>query len=181
MLNEISIEKSNIKYVFLDLNKNLDYGNFIKYIEANNIIYNIPTNLFIDFTGVIKIYQNNLLTKEIKVYEGKYFYIRDTLCNVDFYMKDDLIQSKIYEYKKYNKIRIDYLYDRFIIKDNLDLTFNISYMDTCNNDFNLVSIEKKDLPIYQTNIIDKFNVIYLELKQEIKNYVDNIYYILTNM
>ncbi len=172
------ITKNNILYEFIELGENAPYEFVISWLETNNPIYiNLPLCLLNkDYTGIIKVFDNNNIKLEIKIYEGYYIKIIDHLDKIIYFIENNKISLEIREYLNYNKTDVRYIYDTYIITHNTDSTIDVFYRDTMKRgDFNLKNVKFQHLSDHQKNIFNKFNNIIKETIQQI-NYNVNFTY-----
>jgi hypothetical protein len=128
-----------------------------------------------DYTGIIKVFDNNNIKLEIKIYEGHYIKITDYIKNINCYIEDDKIPLEIRKYNNFNKTDVKYIYDSYIITQNTDFTLDIVYRDTMETgNFYLKNIKFTDLSKHQRDIFIKFNNITRETIMRINNHVEDM-------
>lgn len=173
----VQINKNNKTYCFLELGKKVNYEKIINWLELNNAVY-VPLPLELretDFTGIIKIFSSKNIILEIKIYEGYYILINDYINKINCYIEDSKITLEIREYENTNKIDVNYIYDKFILTNNNNNTYNILYKDTMKqDDFDMKDISLNRLSENQKIVYDKFLQIIKETKLKINKYTDSI-------
>ena len=175
----INIIKNDLTYFFYDYNTGkICYNEIIKWLETNNPIYfRLPSSLLsTDYTGIIKISKNEKLILHIKIYEGYYIQIRDFDNNIMYSIENSKFPLEIRRNIALNVIDVRYIYDKYVIKHNVDDTLDILYRDTIdkNLDFNIKNTLVKNMSEHEKNIFNKFTKIIKEIQHTVSRYVDNI-------
>lgn len=126
--------------------------------------------------------KNNLHILQIKIYESYYIKIINYKKQTDYYIKDDKLPLKVRDYKSINRIHVKYIYDTYILTQNLDKTFDIFYKDTIGyRDFDLRNVRIENLSEYQKSIFNKFTNIIKEAKCKINSWVDDVDFMFDNL
>lgn len=176
-MSKFIINKLEKTYHFINYNENINFDNVISWLETYNPIYaKLEKSLLSkDYTGIIKIFDNNILHTEIKVFEGSFFRIKNFQDNVETYIEDNKLPLEIRFNNKINKINVKYFYDTYIIVSKTNDFYDIYYQDTMERDsFNLRSVKLTDMSEHQLTIKKKFKKIIKDTVEKINSYVDNI-------
>jgi hypothetical protein len=171
------VKKADFSYHFTNYNININLDSVITWLENNNPIYSRLEKSLLskDYTGIIKIYENNILYMEIKIFEGSFFRIKNFKEKLSCYIEDDKIPLEIRENNKINKINVQYIYDNYVITTKPNDLFDIYYQDTMERDsFNLKNVKLNQISENQFNIYKKFTKIIKETKEKVNSYVDSI-------
>ena len=170
------IQKKNVTYHFINYEEQIKYNDVVSWLEINNLIYvNLPKSLLsANYTGTIKVLQNNNLYLEILIYESSFFRIRNFIDDLTCFIEDNKLPLEIRENNKINKTNVQYIYDSYIIVHKQNDVFDISYIDTMNKgNFVLKYINKNNLSTHELNNFNKFSKIIKETREKLNRYVDN--------
>lgn len=171
-----TIQKNNFIYHFINYGKIINCNDIVTWLETNNPIYiNLPKQLLSkDYTGIIKVFNNNNLYLEIKIFEGSFVRIKNFTDELACYIEDNKIPLEIRENNKINKTNVQYIYDNYIVTYKQNNLFDVFYQDTMEKDsFNLKNTKINEMSLGQLHIFKKFTKIIKEAKEKINHHVDN--------
>jgi len=110
-----TIKKQNCTYHFVNYGENIDCDNIITWLETYNPIYDKLPKILLskNYTGMIKLFVNDALHLEIKIYEGSFLRIKNFTDDLVRYIEDSYFPLEIRENNKINKVNVQYIYDNY--------------------------------------------------------------------